>query len=176
MGTLKNPPAVGTALARNQPDRFCGAVVGLQPGGAEVVEAAQHVVVIAVRERELAERWIDDLTGRESVEHPALEEVFLAAAARVRDLGDRAIALLEREQSLEHVDRRVEGAARRAVLLLAVPAAVGHLLAEESRDEVARVVTEVASHSEHAAVDARLDLAVKERPVVPPLPGHVLCG
>src|SRR4029079_2881493 len=55
-----------------------------------------------------------------------------------------------------------------------VPAAVGHLLAKEPTDDALRIFTEVRAERGHAAVDARLDLADKERVVIEPMPYHAL--
>ena len=71
------------------------------------------------------------------------------------------------EQALNDVDRRPERRHRRAVLDLAVPAAVRELLTEEPVDEWRHVHTEVRAGRHDVAVDARLDLALEE-PVVGP--------
>ena len=56
---------------------------------------------------------------------------------------------------------------RRAVLDLAVPAAVRELLAEEPLDERRHVDAEVRAGRDDVAVDARLDLALEEAVVRP---------
>ena len=71
------------------------------------------------------------------------------------------------EQTLQHVDRRAERRHRRAVLDLAVPAAVRELLTEEPVNESLDVLAEVRAGRDDVAVDARLDLAVEEPVVVP---------
>ena len=75
--------------------------------------------------------------------------------------------MLVREQSLEDVDRRPERRHGRAVLDLAVPAAVGQLLAQESLDERRHLDAEVRAGRNDVAVDARLDLALEEALVLP---------
>ena len=71
------------------------------------------------------------------------------------------------KQALEDIDRRPERRHRRAVLDLAVPAAVGELLAEEPLDERRHVHAEVRAGRDDVAVDARLDLALEEAVVGP---------
>src|SRR5262249_60074881 len=66
------------------------------------------------------------------------------------------------EQRLEHADRGVERRARRAVGRLAVPAAVGQLLAEQPVDDAPDVLAEVGAGRRHLPVDAGLDLAGEE--------------
>jgi len=78
------------------------------------------------------------------------------------------------EQALQDADGRVEGTDRRAVLLLAVPSSVFHLLPEESIDDPLHVLTEVRTQRHHAPVDTWLDLACEEGSVVPPVPGDVV--
>ena len=77
------------------------------------------------------------------------------------------------EQTVEHVDRGVERRAQRAVLLLAVPAAVVHPLAEHALDQRLDVDAEVGARLDGATVDARLDLAVEVALLVV-LPASVL--
>jgi hypothetical protein len=72
-----------------------------------------------------------------------------------------------KEQRLQDVDRRTERGDRRAVLDLAVPAAIRKLLAEEPLDERRHVDAEVRAARHDVAVDARLDLALEEAVIVP---------
>ena len=67
-----------------------------------------------------------------------LEQVLLAAAAGGDGRRRAAGRALVREQPFEHADRRVERRAHRAVLGLAVPAAVLELLAEQPVDDARR--------------------------------------
>ena len=127
----------------------------------------------AGREEEVLVHRVDDLARRLPTEEAPLEEVLLASPARRRQVRAAARGPLVLEQALEDVDRGVEGPARRAVLLLAVPAAVGHLLGEEPVDDALHVLAEVVADRDRRAVDARLDLAVEERQLVV-LPAHVL--
>src|SRR5439155_8643996 len=136
---------------------------------------------ITVWEREPEPARIDHLAGRFPSEEPALEHVLLAAAP-CRGHVRRAVGCaLVFEQALEDVDRRPERRHRRAVLDLAVPAAVGELLAEEAVDELRHVDPEIRAGRDDIAVDAGLDLALEE-PVVGPgirplgavAPGHAL--
>jgi hypothetical protein len=67
------------------------------------------------------------------------------------------------KQPLKDVDRAVERAADRAVLLLAVPPAVFHLLAEQPLHDRRDVHAEVGAERDRPAVDARLHLPGEER-------------
>ena len=68
-----------------------------------------------------------------------------------------------REQPFEHADRGVERPADRAVLDLAVPAAVLELLIDQAIDHALDVLPEVGAETDDHAIDARLDLALEER-------------
>ena len=77
--------------------------------------------------------------------------------------------------ALEHPDGRVERPTHRAVLGLAVPAAILVLLADEALDDGMDVQPEVGALDDNHAVDARLDLALEEGLVIV-LPASVRCG
>lgn len=81
MDVLKRPAAIGIAVAFDDPDRLGDAIVGLETGVSQVVEAAKDVVVLPGRERERQPVGVDDLAGRLPSEEPALEHVRLAAPA-----------------------------------------------------------------------------------------------
>lgn len=76
------PPAVAIALRGDQLDRLGHALVGRHAGAAQVIEAAQHVVVPPRREGKAGPGVVDDLAGRPPAEEAALEEVLLAAEPR----------------------------------------------------------------------------------------------
>ena len=146
---------------------------GEETGAAEVVEGAQHVVVPVVRERELEIRRLGDLAGALAPEQAALEQVLLSAASGFGDRGGAAGRPFELDQSVEHVDRRVERGPHRSVLRLAVPATVGESLPQDALDDRGDVDPEVGAGLDRPAVDARLDLAV-EVPLTGVLPAPVL--
>src|SRR5262249_600252 len=104
---------------------------------------------------------LDHLTRRQPTQQPALKQVLLPADAGGGDHWVTARAPLELQQTLQHVDRRIKRAARRAPLLLAVPATVRHLLAEDPADDAAHVFTEVSANGNSLTVDTRLDLALE---------------
>ena len=162
MDDPERPSAVREPVALDDPDRLGDALVGLEPGIAQVVQPAQDVVVPPGREREPEPVGIDHLAGRLPPKEPALEHVRLAAATRLPHPLRAADRPLVREQALEDVDRRPERRHRRAVLDLAVPAAVRELLAEEPLDQRRHVHAEVGAGRDDVAVDARLDLALEE--------------
>src|SRR5207249_8207981 len=105
---------------------------------------------------------LDHLAGRPPAEESALEEVFLPAEPGPGPRGTARAGLFVLDQGLEHADRGVERRPRRAVGGLAVPAAVGQLLAEQPVDDAPDVLAEVGAARRHLAVDARLDLAREE--------------
>ncbi|HSL43901.1 MAG TPA: hypothetical protein VK897_10760 [Anaerolineales bacterium] len=110
------------------------------------------------------------------MKHTALEEVFLSPLTRRRHRRGAAGGPLIVQEPLEDADRGVERPAGRAVFLLAVPPAVVHLLAEQTLHEAPalRVLAEVRADRHDPSVDARLHLALEERLIVPPMPGHVV--
>ena len=164
---LEQPAVVRAPFLLHYFDRLGDPIVGLGLSSAEVFEAAQDVVEVVRREREFEPAGPDYLAGRFAAEHPPLEQVLLPAEAGGPHVGRAAGGLLVLEQTLQHVDRRAERRHRRAVLDLAVPAAVRELLTEEPVDESLDVLAEVRAGRDDVAVDARLDLAVEESVVVP---------
>ena len=123
------------ALRLDQLDRLGHALVGRDAGSAQVLESPQHVVVPPGREGEARPGGVDDLTGRPPPEETALEEVLLPAEAGLRHLRPAPAGQFVLEQGFQHADRGVERRPRRAVRRLAVPAAVGQLLAEQPVDD-----------------------------------------
>src|SRR5467141_2099010 len=91
----------------------------------------------------------------------------MSSLTRRRHLGRAASRTLVIQKALEDVDRRVERSAGRAVLLLAIPPAIRHLLAEQPLDDAAHVQAEVRAGRNDASVDARLDLACEYRCPMP---------
>src|SRR5215212_412639 len=63
MDVLRPPPAVRVAILLDDFDGLRNALVGRAAGRAEVIEPAQDVVVIPVRERELEPARVDHLAG-----------------------------------------------------------------------------------------------------------------
>lgn len=170
VGGIEDPSPVRPAFAFEDAHGIADARVGrnmvVNTGGPEVVERTEDVVMVAGRERELQELRIGDLTGRESAEKSALEEVLFATPpgpcdlCHARRLG--ADCTLVFEKALQNADRRV---VRRANALgrNAVPAAVVELIADETSREALTGAAEVGSNSERAPVDTRLNLAFEER-------------
>src|SRR5206468_12550972 len=105
---------------------------------------------------------LDHLAGRPAAEEAALEEVFLPAEPGLGHLRPAPDGPFVLEQGLEHADRGIERRPRRAVGGLAVPAAVGQLLAEQPVNDAPDVLAEVGAARRDLAVDARLDLAREE--------------
>src|SRR5438477_6567863 len=174
---LERQSPLGVTLGPDQVDGFGHARIGRDTRCAQVVEPAQRVVVPAGREREPREGRIDELAAREPAQHPAFEEVFLSSLTRRGHLGGAAGRALVLEKALEDVDRRVERSAGRAILLLAIPPAIVHLLAEQPLDDGGRVQAEVRAGRHDASVDAWLDLAGEEwcaAPRAPRVPRRVV--
>src|SRR5205814_5285023 len=167
LAVLARPAALHVPVAPDDGDRLGDALVGSIARVAQVVEPAQDVVEVPVRERELEPARIDQLAGRLPPEQPPLEHVFIATPAGLSHLGRAAGSPLVLEQPLDDVDRRSEGRHRGAVLDLAVPPAVRELLTEEPIAERCHVDPEIGAGRDDVAVDARLNLTLEE-PVVRP--------
>ena len=173
MDAVERPPAIGLPLGPHDLDGLGHPGIGVRARVAEVVEGAQHVVAPVVREREVEILRVDDFARALATEQVALEQVLLPAAAGLIHRRGPAGRALELEQAVEHVDRRVERGAHRAVLDLAVPAPVGEPLTEDPLDDRGDVQSEVGAGLDRPAVDARLDLAI-EVPLTGVLPTSVL--
>ena len=85
---IEDPSTIGLPLALDEVQGIAEASFGVMTGGPEVVERTEDVVVVTRRERELQERRIRDLSGREPSEQRALQQVLLAAPAGGGDGGD----------------------------------------------------------------------------------------
>ena len=81
VGFFEQPAAVGLAFAFNELDGLGHAWIGPGARGAEVVESAENVVVVAGRESEFEEFRVGDLAGGFAVEQGAIEEIFFGAVA-----------------------------------------------------------------------------------------------
>src|SRR5689334_20549106 len=110
---------------------------------------------------------LDGFAGRSLLEEMAGEQVFLPPLAGCLYGGRAAGDALEFQQTFEDVDRRVEGAARRADFLIAIPAAIRHLFAQEPVYQRAHVHPKIGAHGDHATIDAGLHFAGEERAVPP---------
>src|SRR3989475_4364188 len=140
---LERQSTFGVTLGADQVDGLGHARIGRHARCAQVVEPAQRVVVVAGREREQCEGRIDQLAARQPAQHPAFEQVFLPSLKCRGHLGRAAGCALALQKALQDVDRRVERSAGRAILLLAIPPAVGHLPAEPPPDYPCHVPAEV---------------------------------
>ena len=160
---LERPSAVGPTVPLDDVDRLADARIGFGRGRAQVVQATQHVVVVPGREGEPEPVVVDHLARRLATEQAPLQQVLLPAEAGGPDLGRIAHRPLELQQAFEDPDRGPERRHRRAVLGLAVPAAVGELLPEQPVHQGADVLAEVGADRDDDPVDARLDLAGEER-------------
>ena len=163
MGVLQEPRAIRLLLGSDQLDRFVHARVRRITSRPEMLQAAQDVVVPAGRKRELQPGGVDDGAAALAPEELPFQEVFLSSAASRDGLRRAAGCAFVRQQPLQDPDRRVEGRANRAVLHLAVPAAILELLADEPSDDRIHVLVEVGTQRDDHSVDARLDLALEER-------------
>jgi hypothetical protein len=122
---------------------------------------------------------LDRLAGGPPAKEAALDEVLLPAEAGLGHRGAASGGQLQFEQGFQHADRGVERRARRAVGGLAVPAAVGQLLAEQALDDALHILAEVSAARRDLSVDAGLDLAGEEGVAVivrRTLPGHAVTG
>ena len=96
------------ALRCHDVDRLARPLLRQDACGPQVVEPAEHVVVVALRVAESDEHRIDHLAGRTPTEQPALQQVLLPALTSRGDPGARAGGALVLEQALEDVDGRME--------------------------------------------------------------------
>ena len=124
MSVLQQPRAIGLLLGSEQMNRFLQPPVREIPGGPEVFQATQHVVVPAGRKRELQPGRVDHFAGALTSEQLSLEEVPLTPASS-RDGFRRATACaLVRQQPFQYADRGRERRTNRTLLHLTVPPAV----------------------------------------------------
>ena len=120
---------------------------------------------------------LDHLTGRPLAEETALEEVLLPPQTGRGHPRAAPSAQFMLEQGLQHADRGIERGARRAVLGLAVPAAVRQLLGEQTVDDPLDVLAKVRPDRAHLSIDTGLHLAGEEGISIigfPTLPGHAV--
>ena len=80
IGAIERPWAVGQAPAFDDFNSFIHARVGRATTGAEIIEGAKDVVVVARRKRELEELRIGDVAGGEAAKEGALQEVLFGPA------------------------------------------------------------------------------------------------
>ena len=123
------------------------------------------------RVQEVLHPGADDLPGARPAHESPLEEVLLGGPHRLPQHGRSAGGLLVHAQRPQHVQRRVEARAHRAVLPLAVPAPLVHAVGEEPARERGDVCAEPQAVRERHRVDAAVDLAapVRQRGVVLPV-------
>ena len=162
MDAVEQPAAVGLLLRPHHLDCLGHTGIGFGFGRPEVVERAEHVVVPVVGERELEIGRLCNFAGALAAEQAALEQVVLTRSTRGADLVGTTGRSLEREQTVEHVDRRVERRSHRPVLGLAVPSAVLESFAEDAIDDRRDVHAEVRAGLDRPPVDAGLDLTIEE--------------
>src|SRR6202044_424557 len=98
---IEEPSTIGLPAVFDDVQGIPDTRVGLNTGLPEVVERTKDIVVIAGRERELQERRIRDLAGREPSQERALEQVLLASPSGCRDLRRGPDGSLVLEQPLE---------------------------------------------------------------------------
>jgi hypothetical protein len=122
-------PVLVTALLHDF-DGLEDAAVGFNVCIAQIIEAAQDVVVPKWREREAEPALVDDLAGSKRAEHAALEEIVFRPLAGLRDGRRFTPCPFVCEQAFKDADGGVE---RRAPAFgcFAVPSAICKLLAQE---------------------------------------------
>ena len=105
---VQGPAAVLVAALLDDLDRLGEARVGGDAGAAQVVQAAQDVIVIAGREGEARPAAVDHFAGRQRAQHAALEEVFVGPGPGLRHGGGGAARLLVGQQAFQDADGAVE--------------------------------------------------------------------
>jgi len=92
VGIVEEPAPVGLPFGLNEAEAFGQARVGqrfrfgVEAGGAEIVESAKNVVVVARGKSEFEEFGVGDFTSGATAEEGAYEEIFFAATAGGGDL------------------------------------------------------------------------------------------
>ena len=85
VGIVEEPAAVGLAFGFDELNGFGETWVGhgfcVDASGAEVIEGAENVVVVARRESEFEEFGACNFAGGSAAEERALEEIFFGATA-----------------------------------------------------------------------------------------------
>jgi hypothetical protein len=169
MKEVERPAPVLVAALNHDFDGLSDAAVGFDFRIPQIVESAQNVVVPKGREREPEPAFVDDFAGSKRAEHPALQQIVFGPLPGLGDgpLNGHGFApcSLVFEQSFEHADGGMERGAP-AFGCFAVPAAIFELLAQELLGQRVVRLLEIRTDAEDSAVDARLRLTVKERPVV----------
>src|SRR5262249_13759647 len=110
---VEQPASVVLAALEHDCDRLLDSSIRLHGGCPQVVKRAEDVVVPQGRKRELRPALMplsvfDHLASRQPSEQTALEEILLRALPSVCHCRRGTERLLEREQSFEHTNRRVE--------------------------------------------------------------------
>lgn len=117
VGIIEEPTAVGLPFGADELGGFGEAWVGFGFGlslgvevcGAEVVECAEDVVVVARREGEFQEFGACDFAGRAAAEERAGEEIFFGAAASGGDFC-RVLGVCLPRICVRFSSRRADGA------------------------------------------------------------------
>ena len=160
MVVLVGEHAVGVGFGPQQCDRVGEAFVAAVDE-TEVLEPAQNVVEPPRRIRQHCQPEVGRFARRLALVQAAFEQVLLGRVLR-RARGIRPAGRhLPLAKTFEHADRGVERRHRRAVLGVAVPAAVGQPPFEDRRHDRIDGLAEVRTHTEGDAVDARLGLTLE---------------
>jgi hypothetical protein len=165
---VEGPATVLVTALEHDFDGFADALVRLDSGVAQIVEAAQDVVVPKRGEGKAEPRLLDDFAGAKRTEHAALEEIILGTLAGAGDCRRFAAGAFVVEKAFENADGGVEGRAT-AFGRFTVPAAVLKLLGEELIGERVVGLLEIGADAEDAAVDAGLGFAMEIWAIVEPL-------
>ena len=159
----QRPRAVFASPGIHQLDCGFEAVVARGVRCAQIVQAAEHVVMPLRWERELLEVRVDHHTRPARAEHLVAEQEFVGALARLAGLRRLPPArTLVVQQRFEREDGGVQRTVGRASGALAVPAAVGQLLSKEVIHEFLTAAVcgrETGRDPEDHAGDTRLALA-----------------
>src|SRR5262249_27632681 len=131
-------------------------------GAAEVVERAQHVVMVARWKCQLEKLRIHNLAGRQPPHQSPLQKIFLASPSGRCNPRPRPNRPLILEQTLQDANR---GMKRRAHALrsIAVPTAVFQLLTNKTARKALRGTPKVSAQRKRSTVDARFYFALEKR-------------
>ncbi len=170
---VERPAAVLVAALDDDFDGFADAAVGFDSCVAQVIEAAQDVVVPKGGEGEAQPAIVDDFAGAKRAEHAALEQIVFGTLAGFGDGCRFAAGAFEFEEPFQHANSGVEGraAAGRAFRRyggprFTVPATIFELFAEDLFGECVVGFFEICADAEDSAVDAGLGFSAKIRAIV----------
>lgn len=162
MGVLQEPSAVRLLLGSEQINRFVNAPVRWVPGRPEVLQSTQHVVVPAGRKRELQPCEVDDGAGALTPEQLPFEKVLLTPAASRDGVRRAAGCALANSPSRTLIVVWKEERTEPSSTSQFHPPSSSCSPSSRATTPI-DILIEVGTQRDRHTVDARLDLAARER-------------